>query len=129
MRRSAFLLGAVLALGFAQSPPANSKPLAIEQDLAIEGSDQRLSLEEAMSRLKVPSVSLALIDSGRIRLARAFGKGATPNTLYQAASVSKFVAAVGAMKLVQGSLALDSNVNDALTSWRVPATNSTSDIK
>jgi hypothetical protein len=59
---------------------------------------------------------------GRIRWARAFGNGVAPNTLYQAASLSKFVAAVGAMKLVeQGRLSLDSDVNNALTSWHVPA--------
>ena len=36
--------------------------------------------------------------------------------------MSKFVAALGAMKLVeQGRLALDSDVNDTLSSWHVPA--------
>jgi CubicO group peptidase (beta-lactamase class C family) len=121
MRRFALLLGAVLALSFAQIPPANSKPLAIEQSLVIEGSDKAPSLEEAMAYLKVPSVSLALIDHDRVRWAKAFGKDVTSNTLYQAASLSKFVA-VGAMKLVeQGSLALDSDVNNALASWHVPA--------
>jgi CubicO group peptidase (beta-lactamase class C family) len=101
MRRFALLLGAALALGFAPTRPAIAKPLAIEQSLAIEGSDKAPSLEEAMFRLKVPSVRMALIDRGHIRWARAFGNGVTPNTLYQAASLSKFVAAVGAMKLVE----------------------------
>jgi CubicO group peptidase (beta-lactamase class C family) len=65
---------------------------------------------------------MALIDRGQIRWAKAFGKEVTPHTLYQAASLSKFVAALGAMKLVeQGSLALDSDVNDALASWHLPA--------
>jgi CubicO group peptidase (beta-lactamase class C family) len=53
---------------------------------------------------------------------RAYGEGATPKTIYQAASLSKFVAAVGAMRLVdQGRLKLDEDVKDRLTSWRVPA--------
>ena len=50
--------------------------------------------------LNIPSASLALIDEGRIAFARAYGKDATPETLYQAASLSKFVAAIGAMRLV-----------------------------
>jgi CubicO group peptidase (beta-lactamase class C family) len=41
--------------------------------------------------------------------------------LFQAASLSKFVAAVGAMRLVdQKRLSLDTDVNAALTSWKVP---------
>ena len=50
------------------------------------------------------------------------GDGVTPETLFQAASLSKFVACVGAMRLVdRNRLALDGDVNKALTSWRVPA--------
>ena len=42
--------------------------------------------------------------------------------VYQAASLSKFVAAIGAMRLVEdGTLDLDQGVNDKLTSWRVPS--------
>jgi CubicO group peptidase (beta-lactamase class C family) len=66
-------------------------------------------------------VSLALIDEGEIVFARAYGKDATPDTLYQAASLSKFVASIGAMRLVeQGKLNLDEDLNARLTSWRVP---------
>ena len=64
---------------------------------------------------------MALIDEGDIAFARAYGKDATPDTLYQAASLSKFVAAIGAMRLVeQGKLNLDEDVNGRLTSWHVP---------
>ena len=59
------------------------------------------------------SASIALIDEGRIAFARAYGKDATPDTLYQAASLSKFVAAIGAMRLVEsGTLKLDEDVNE-----------------
>ena len=71
--------------------------------------------------LNVPSASIALIDEGRIAFARAYGKNATPDTLYQAASLSKFVAAIGAMRLVEnGTLNLDEDVNETLTAWKVP---------
>jgi CubicO group peptidase (beta-lactamase class C family) len=47
--------------------------------------------------------------------------GAPHGTLFQAASISKPVAALVALRLVaQGSLALDADVNQYLTSWQLP---------
>jgi CubicO group peptidase (beta-lactamase class C family) len=44
-----------------------------------------------------------------------------PRTLFQAGSISKPVAAVGALSLVEkGQLALDESVNQKLKSWKVP---------
>jgi CubicO group peptidase (beta-lactamase class C family) len=66
-------------------------------------------------------VSLALIDGGRLAWARAYGDGASAGTLYQAASISKLVTAVVALRLVQdGRLAPDADVNEGLSSWKVP---------
>ena len=80
-----------------------------------------MSLKEAMSLLNVPAVSLALIDQDRIEFARAYGAGTTPETLFQAASLSKFVTAVGAMRLVDAKqIGLDEDVDTRLTSWSVP---------
>jgi CubicO group peptidase (beta-lactamase class C family) len=81
--------------------PAHAvEPADIESDLAItiDGRTRLAGIDEAMKLLNVPSVSLALIDADRIALARAYGAGVTPGTLYQAASLSKFVTAVGAMR-------------------------------
>lgn len=100
-----------------------AEPADLESGLTIsvDGSDKTLTLAEAMDALNIPSVSLALIDADQVALARAYGAGATPQTLYQAASLSKLVAAVGAMRLVdQGRLDLDEDVNARLTSWKVP---------
>jgi CubicO group peptidase (beta-lactamase class C family) len=97
---------------------------ALEHGLVIAGPDgvKEVNLDQALALLKVPSVSIALIDRGELAFACAFGEGATPATLFQAASLSKFVAAIGAMRLVeQGKLTLDADVNNTLTSWRVPA--------
>ena len=45
----------------------------------------------------------------------------TTSTLFQAGSISKPVAALGALRLVeQGKLALDEDVNARLTTWKVP---------
>ncbi len=55
-------------------------------------------------------------------VARVENDGLAPNALLQAGSVSKAVAALAALRLVeQGLLSLDGDVNDHLTSWRLPA--------
>ena len=116
------LFTAMLSPG--SSAPQAAEPSAIESDLIItvQGEERRVSPDEALKLLNIPSASIALIDEGRIAFARAYGKDATPETLYQAASLSKFVAAIGAMRLVQdGTLAFDQDVNDKLTAWKVPS--------
>jgi CubicO group peptidase (beta-lactamase class C family) len=77
---------------------------------------------------KVPGLSLAIVDKGRIVYAKGYGVTApggkapvTTETLFLAGSISKSVAAMGALKLVEaGTLSLDGNVNDKLTTWKVP---------
>jgi CubicO group peptidase (beta-lactamase class C family) len=126
MKRRAPLLSllftAILSLGSSAAQAA--EPGAIESDLVItvQGEERHVSLDEALKLLNIPSASVALIDEGRIAFANAYGENATPDTVYQAASLSKFVAAVGAMRLVEdGTLDLDQDVNDKLTSWKVPS--------
>jgi len=114
----------VIATSLFVSPPVFAVPSDIESNLSITigGAEKQVSLAEAMAALNIPAVSIALIDQDRIAFARAYGDGVTPDTLFQAASLSKFVAAVGAMRLVdQKRLSLDTDVNAALTSWKVPA--------
>lgn len=86
------------------------------------------SLPDRMAYYAVPGVSVAVVDGGKLVWAQAFGvkkAGAdeplTPETMMQAASISKVVAALGAMRLVQeGRLNLDQDVNESLTSWKLP---------
>jgi len=76
---------------------------------------------------RIPGLSLAVIKNGAIVREQAFGvtdntaqDAVTPATLFQAASISKSVAAVGALRLVEmGKLTLDADVNRALRSWKV----------
>jgi CubicO group peptidase (beta-lactamase class C family) len=97
--------------------------------LAIRGEPAaQWPLRERMEHYHVPGVSIAVIDSGRIVWTRAVGLkeagGTDPvdtATVFQAGSISKPTFAVGVMRLVQdGKLSLDRNVNDQLTSWKVP---------
>jgi len=123
-----------LALGLLFAGPAMAaEPSDVETSLSVTmpgGEARQAALAEVMALLNIPSVSVALIDQDRIAWAKAYGQDATPDTLFQAASLSKFVAAVGAMRLVdQKRLTLDQDVNAQLTSWKVPSTISTRSIR
>ncbi len=92
------------------------------------------SLADRMAELKVPGVSVAVIHRGRIDWARGFGvtslNGApvTEKSLFQAASISKPVFALAVLHLVDsGRVALDTNVNEYLKSWKVPDNEFTAD--
>lgn len=86
------------------------------------------TLAERMAFHKTPGVSIAVINNGEIEWARSYGvvqvgapEPVTTRTLFQAASISKPVAAFLAMRLVErGDVALDQDVNTKLTSWKVP---------
>ena len=117
--------GIAIAVALAPvSPVSAAGPPELERDLTIQldGTAKTFTLEDAMNVLKIPSVSIALIDRDAIAFARAYGASATPETLYQAGSLSTFVAAAGAMRLIEANrLDLDENVNAKLTLWKVPA--------
>jgi CubicO group peptidase (beta-lactamase class C family) len=95
------------------------------------------TLAQRMAELKVPGVSLAFFENGRVRWTRAYGAAdaatgapVTPTTRFQAASMTKAVAATVALRLVeQGRLDLDQDVNDRLASWKVPASGLTATDK
>jgi CubicO group peptidase (beta-lactamase class C family) len=86
------------------------------------------ALTDRMAELKVPGVSIAVIDKGRIAWAKGYGlresgcpDPVTPETLFQAASISKPVCAVGVMVLADaGKFFLDEDANEKLRSWHVP---------
>ena len=88
--------------------------------VALQGGPTlRYAVDERMAHFRVSSVSIAVADHGQIAWARAFG--ATPRTLFQAASISKAVSATATLRLVDGGkLSLDEDVNHYLKSWRLP---------
>jgi len=97
---------------------------ALQHDLEIlppgTTTAQKLDLAEALRTLHIPSVDIALIEDGRLVWSGNFGT-ASSDTIYQAASLSKLVSAVAALRLVErGALSLDRNVNDDLTGWHLP---------
>jgi CubicO group peptidase (beta-lactamase class C family) len=101
---------------------------AVEISMGENEPPLRLSLQRLLEVYKVPGLSVAVIDNFQIVWAKGYGvleagsrKPVTPKTLYQAGSISKPVAAAGALALVeQGKLALDEDVNLKLKTWKVP---------
>jgi CubicO group peptidase (beta-lactamase class C family) len=99
-----------------------SGPVVVKDD-----PDSCHTLAKRMEELHVPGVSIAVIHNGVIEWAQGFGveqiggKPVTADTLFQAGSISKPLAAMAALHLVQqGKLSLDADVNTELTSWKVP---------
>lgn len=79
-------------------------------------------MRERMAHYQVPGVSVAVVDGGRLVWARGFGDGVDEHTIFQAASISKVVAATATLRLVdEGKLDLDADVNGVLRSWKVPS--------
>ena len=120
-------IGVLLSSGHLRAQPFE----ALQHGLDIHAPDglvvQNADLAEAMRKLHIPSVGVALIESGRLAWSHVFGT-APDNAIYQAASLSKLVTAVAALRLVdRGVLDLDRDVNDYLTGWRVPENDFTRD--
>jgi len=81
-----------------------------------------------MEFYQVPGVSVAVIRDFRLDYLEVHGvkskstqEPVTETTLFQAASLSKSVSAVGVVRVAQeGVISLDVDVNDYLTSWQLP---------
>ena len=130
------VLGVVVLSGPAgtAAKPVSSARLQRVEQIAFEMPGKsgeaplRMSLAELMKTFNVPGLSVAVIENYKITDMKAYGVIApgsstpvTTKTLFQAGSISKPVAATGALSLVeQGKLSLDEDVNKKLTSWKVP---------
>lgn len=86
------------------------------------------TLQERMARYKAPGVSVAVIKDFKVEWAKGYGikdietrEPVTTETLFQAGSISKPVAAMVALKKVEeGKIALDEDINNKLVSWKLP---------
>jgi CubicO group peptidase (beta-lactamase class C family) len=94
----------------------------------IRRIEARVDVPALLARYRVPGVSVAVVNGGVIEWARGYGVtevggrvGVSQETLFQAASLSKPVTSLGALRMVQdGRLGLDEDVNVRLSSWKVP---------
>jgi len=119
-----------LSLPATAQAPLESFIAAIEgPQTGRDGELAGLTLAALMQKLSVPGMSIAVIRDFDIHWSRGYGVAdvtastkVQPDTLFQAASISKPVAAMAVLKAVQdGKFTLDQDVNTILTSWKVPA--------
>jgi len=129
----AFLIGIAAAFGFA-SADSDVAAIIAQIEGAQPGSpgnadeSARLTLAQVMEKHHVPAVSVAVIKDFRVHWAKAYGVAdivtgakADPETLFQAASISKPVAAMAVLRAVQdGRFGLDDDINSILKSWKLP---------
>jgi CubicO group peptidase (beta-lactamase class C family) len=139
IRRIFWTLAIVLALSgvlcFSQKPGKSSRSAELTPQTVVlsvplgEGqAPLEMTIQQLMDTYKMPGLSVAVIDNYKIVWAKGFGvtepggsKPVTTRTLFQAGSISKPVAAAGALWLVEhGKLSLDEDVNLKLKSWKVP---------
>ncbi len=101
----------------------------LQPETAFDGrTGPAQALAERMVQCHTPGASIAVVDGRALAWTAGLGqcragtdRPVTPATAFQAASISKPVFALAVMRLVQeGVLDLDRDVNDYLTSWRVP---------
>src|SRR5882672_8887918 len=134
MKRNALLLLVVL-LQYCSSPEKsesvddkiNKVETGLTTPVYIEG-DSTWTIEERMKHYHVPGVSIAVINDGKIEWAKSYGvmdeeikEPVTNETLFQAGSISKPVAAYGALKISEeGKIDIDENVNTYLKTWKLP---------
>ena len=98
----------------------------------VNRPQMRMSLREEMDAHHMAAVSVAVIHDGQLEWAKAYGvvaKGgapATPDTLFQAASISKSLTAMAALHLVQThAFSLDTPVDATLKTWKLASGKST----
>jgi CubicO group peptidase (beta-lactamase class C family) len=101
----------------------------------ITANTKPMRLTDRMQHHGVPGLSAAVVDRGQLVWAQAWGvtqagqaAPLTTDTQMQAASISKAVSAVAALRLVdQGKLGLDVDLNTLLRAWQIPPGAQTAD--
>lgn len=114
------------------SDAANDPHLSVIENgmpsIAVSGADPlKLTFSEWMNALAIPGVTVAVIDDYKVVWVRGFGvadastrEPVTPDTLFQAGSIAKPLAAMAALRMVErGQLALDGDINASLKIWRL----------
>ena len=128
----AFLLVTYASAATPADPAVERRIKHVAEDippaLIIDGEPvTHTTLSQEMGALHVPGVCVAVFHKWIIEWARGFGVAraggnpVTPNTLFQAASISKPITALAVLRLVDsGKLTLDADVNEYLKSWKIP---------
>lgn len=98
----------------------------VETDSGKTQTQKKNPVIRRMQSLNIPGLSIALIDNYKVISRVTYGKRDSINkadnyTLFQAASVSKYVTAVIVLHYIEkGTLDLDTDINQYLKSWKMP---------
>jgi CubicO group peptidase (beta-lactamase class C family) len=103
----------------------------------LQDSKTAWNLQQRMKFHNIHGVSIAVISNYKIEWARGYGfadtadkRPVTPNTLFQAASISKSLNAMGVLQLAdKKQIEIHKNVNDYLRTWKLPEDSFTSKTK
>lgn len=96
-------------------------------NIRIEGSPD-WTIQERMEFHKIPGLTIGVISNFELEWVKGYGMAnkennvpVTPTTLFQAASISKSLNAVGVLKLVQDKkIDLNEDINTYLSQWKFP---------
>ena len=122
----ALLLIALLTLSACAPGIRNSSITAGDLTSLTAALDQEMP--GLLAAYNTPGATIAIVQNGELVWEKGYGLAdrennipATPDTVYQIASISKTVAATGIMRLVeQGKLNLDAPASQYLTRWKLP---------
>ena len=113
-------------------PGSKTRMLQVENSLAenvVYGDTiVKLNLQKQMDAYKIKGVSIAVIKDYKIDWANGYGwadaeekRQVTPETRFQAASISKSLNSLALLKLVQqGKMDLETDINIYLKTWKFP---------
>jgi len=137
MRRllACFLLSALAVLTLGSDEPVAALIAQIEGPQAGTSDTAPLTIAELLSKYHVPGASIAVIKDFRVHWAKGYGIADTvagtsvdADTIFQAASISKPIAAMAVLRAVQdGRLGLDDDINSIVKSWKLPTGDFTRD--
>jgi len=135
VKRLSALVSAI-ALITQTSPPSVTAVVRGAPPSAQDIQQSLLFVPDRMAHQHVPGLSLACIHNGTVAWTQAFGvarvggEPVTPETLFQASSISMPVTALTVLRLVeQGKLNLDVDVSHYLRSWKLPTSRFTEEKK
>jgi len=139
LRNTLALYAVCASMAFAQGD-IESRIARVEKGLlppVLVRGERGWDIAERMRFYKCPGVSIAVIRDNQIDWAKGYGvreaggtEPITSQTVFQAASISKPVTAMAALKLVElGHISLDQDINEFLKTWKLSESRFTSKNK